>query len=210
MCSWIHMFVDNSQAFSTTFSPVGVLGSLPNGCKCIITAKNSVKCHDDALASFHSADPSTSTRRLNVVENAHKFSNKHADLCSWIQQDGGYLVCVFHKVYPRGSTGSLPNGNLQVIIMAKNSVKCALATIHKDLHSQAKPFENAHKFSNKHVDSCAQIAGRWITHKHFPQRTRVGVLGSAEWKLVRIIMAKNSVKWQMCTCNHSQRPANAG
>ena len=42
------------------------------------------------------------------------------------------------------------------------------------------------------MDSYAQIAGRWITHKHFPQRTPVGVLGSAEWKLVRIIMAKIS------------------
>ena len=114
----------------------------------------------------------------------------------------------FSTTYPVGVLGSA-EWKLVRIIMAKNSVKCALATIHKDLQTQAKPFKNAHKFSNKHVDSYAQIAGRWITHKHFPQRTPVGVLGSAEWKLVRIIMAKNSVKWQMCTCNHSQRPANA-
>ena len=37
---------------------------------------------------------------------------------------------------------------------------------------------------------CApQTAGRCITHKRFPQRTHYGVLGSAEWKLARIIIA---------------------
>ena len=100
---------------------------------------------------------------------------------------------ITHKHFPqRTPVGVLGSAEWKLvrIIMAKNSVKCALATIHEELQTQAKPFENAHKFSNKHVDSYAQIAGRWITHKHFPQRTPVGVLGSAEWKLVRIIMAK--------------------
>ena len=166
-------------------TPVGVLGSAEWKLVRIIMAKNSVKC---ALATIHK-DLQTQAKPF---ENAHKFSDKHVD--SYAQIAGRWIT---HKHFPqRTPVGVLGSAEWKLvrIIMAKNSVKCALATIHKDLQTQAKPFENAHKFSNKHVDSCAQIAGRWITHKHFPQRTPVGVLGSAEWKLVRIIMAKNSVK----------------
>ena len=143
-------------------------------------AKNSVKC---ALATIHK-DLQTQAKPF---ENAHKFSDKHVD--SYAQIAGRWIT---HKHFPQRTPVGVRVCRMETCKDhhgTQSNDKCALATIHKDLQTQAKPFENAHKFSNKHVDSCAQIAGRWITHKHFPQRTPVGVLGSAEWKLVRIIMA---------------------
>ena len=41
----------------------------------------------------------------------------------------------------------------------------------------------------QHQCASQTLAGRCITHKRFPQRTHYGVLGSAEWKLARIIIA---------------------
>ena len=172
--------MDNSQAFSTTY---------PRGSTRVCRMETCKDHHGKKLDKNLQPFTKTCKRKLNL---SRTHTNSPTNM--WAQIAGRWIT---HKHFPqRTPVGVLGSAEWKLvrIIMAKNSVKCALATIHKDLQTQAKPFENAHKFSDKHVDSYAQIAGRWITHKHFPQRTPVGVLGSAEWKLVRIIMAKNSVK----------------
>ena len=70
--------------------------------------------------------------------------------------------------------------------------------------SWAEAKDKEYQWSSNKPWSHTQIAGRWITHKRFPQRTPKGALGSAEWKLVRFITAQLNA-WQAQLQQHAAR-----